>query len=495
MQNGKIRTVKFNAAMNFILSASSFIFPLITMPYITRVLQADAFGKVNYAATFLTYFVMFSSLGIPTYGIRACAQVRDDREKLSRTVQELLIINAVTTAVTYLVFFITVYSVEFLRAESTLLIINSASLFLNVIGVQWLYSALEQYSYITVRSLVFKAVSVALMFVLVHRQSDYIVYAAITVLASGGSNVLNFIRLRKFVALKPVGHYDFKRHIKPLIFFLASAVATSIYTGIDTLMLTAMTGYADNGYFQAATKVKTILVTFVTSLGAVLLPRLSYYAGEKRMREFNSLIVKSFNFVLVVASALSVYFILFAKETIMILSGKGFLSAIPAMQILMPTLLFIGLSYITGLQILTPLMKENVMLYSYIAGSCVDLVLNLILIPALHATGTAIATTVTEFVVLLIQCLYLSHILSAIVRQLSLKKTGAALAVSAAAAYLLKAGLRLPDFAMMVVSALLFFGLYFVLLVLMKEPFVLETILPLLKKAAGRITPRIKFNI
>lgn len=188
-KNIKIRSVQFNFIMNAILTVSSFIFPLITFPYISRTLLVDGSGKVNFATSVISYFTMFASLGIPTYGIRACARVRDDREKLTKTTQELIIINLFTSAITYVVFFILLFTVDRFYQDKTLLTITSVSIILNTLGVTWLYSALEQYSYITIRNIVCKLISIVLMFIFVHDPSDYVIYGVIAVLASGGSNL------------------------------------------------------------------------------------------------------------------------------------------------------------------------------------------------------------------------------------------------------------------------------------------------------------------
>ena len=146
----KIHSVKFNFIMNMILTASSIIFPLITFPYVTRVLLTVGTGKIAFASSTATYFTMFASLGIPTYGIRACAKIRDDKEKLSKTVQELLIINSVTMLLSCTVFVISIFAVPQFAAEKELFFINGIGIVLNVYSMSWLYNALEQYSYITV---------------------------------------------------------------------------------------------------------------------------------------------------------------------------------------------------------------------------------------------------------------------------------------------------------------------------------------------------------
>ena len=198
----KERSVKFNFIMNFIFSVSQFLFPMITFPYVSRVLRPEGNGSIAFATSVISYFTMIAMLGIPTYGIRACAQVRDDKEKLSRTVHELLAINFVMSLVCYIAFGISMFTVERFQRDKLLLIISSAAILLNVIGVSWLYAALEQYAYITVVAILFKVIAIGMMFMFVHTKDDYIIYGAITMFASGGSYILNFLRLRKFIYLR-----------------------------------------------------------------------------------------------------------------------------------------------------------------------------------------------------------------------------------------------------------------------------------------------------
>ena len=147
--------------MNALLTVSSFIFPVITFPYVSRVLGPEGYGRVGFATSLITYFSMFAKLGIPTYGIRACAQVRDDREKLSRTVQELLVINLVMSAITYAAFLVCVFFVPALADDRTLYLVMSVTILLGAIEMEWLYKGLERYTYITVRSLLFKLIALA----------------------------------------------------------------------------------------------------------------------------------------------------------------------------------------------------------------------------------------------------------------------------------------------------------------------------------------------
>ena len=472
----KIQTVKKNFIMNFILTAANFIFPIVTFPYVSRILLAEGTGKVAFAASIASYFSMIAALGIPTYGIRACARIRDDKDKLNKTVQELLIIHMSATSLALMFYFISVFIVPELYKEKTLMLINSLSIILNVFGVNWLYQALEQYSYITYRSIFFKIISIILMFFFIHQKSDYIIYGGIAIFANAGSNILNFIRLRKLINFKKVESYSFLVHIRPSLVFFAQSVAITVYTNLDTVMLGFMQSDIEVGYYNAAIKIKTILLSLVTSLGTVLLPRLSYCIQKNDKIQFQTLISKSIRFVFIIALPLTIFFILFAKETLIVLSGRDFIGATLAMQIITPTILLIGLSNITGIQILTPLGKEKIVVYSVTFGAILDLIVNYICIPRLGAAGASLGTLIAEFSVLAVQIMYTSKQLHEVKCGFKIFK----IIISCLFASILVLFINLfTDFTVffsLFVYAILFFGSYVICLILLKEEFVVDYI-------------------
>lgn len=478
----KIHSVKFNFIMNFIMAASSIVFPLITFPYVSRVLMAAGNGKVATASAVITYFNMFASLGIPTYGIRACAKVRDDRDKLSQTVQELLIINSVTMLITCAAFVFTVALVPEFAAEKELYVINGIGMVLNMFAITWLYNALEQYAYITVCNLLVKLVSLVLMLIMVKRPDDYILYGGITVFASSASYVFNFVYALRFISFKKKGPYNFRVHMKPIIRFFAMSAATSVYTNLDVVMLRFMKGDTEVGYYNAAIKVKTILTTLITSLGTVLLPRLSYYVKQNEKERFYQMIGKAVNFVVIAGLPLTVYFMLYADESILFLAGEGYEGSVLPMIVLMPTVLLIGLSNITGIQILTPQNLEQKVLNSIVAGAVIDFVLNLVLIPRFASTGAGLATLAAEAAVLVIQCVYLRNIIGQIVREVSLGKILLASALSCAAGIFVKVTVDMGAFLTLAISACVFFGVYGLVLLVTREKFVWEIIRVYIKK-------------
>ncbi len=472
----KVKTnasLKLNFIMNAILTMSSFIFPLITFPYVSRILLPEGTGTVSFATSVVTYFALFAQLGIPTYGIRACAKVRDDKEALSRTVQEIFLINCVMSLLTYIVFFAALFTVPKMQAEKPLFLIISLTIFFNLIGMDWLYKGLERYTYITVTSIIFKFAALIAMFVLIHDKSDYVIYGGISIFAASASNVCNLINVRKYISIRPAGHYHFRRHMRPILIFFAMSCATTIYTNLDTVMLGFMKTNADVGYYNAAVKIKNVLLGIVTSLGTVLLPRASYYVEHQEMEKFFDITRKAIRFVFIIAVPLMVYFILFAEESVLFLSGEAYVQAILPMQIIMPTLVLIGLTNIMGIQMLVPLGQEKKVLYSEIAGAVVDLILNMILIPRIASAGAAIGTLAAEVIVWIVQFAALRKLVMPAYREVSCGKIAVGVLAAVLASLWVKK-LHLGSFMTLLLSAVLFFGAYGVLLTLLKESLVWE---------------------
>lgn len=467
----KLHSIKFNFIMNAMLSLSSVIFPLISFPYVSRVLMPGGIGKVSFVTSVVSYFSMVAMLGVPVYGIRACAVVRDDKEQLSRRVQEIFIINVAMSLVAYVALFISVWKLQLFSQYKDLFIVISFTIGLNVIGVEWLYKALEQYSYITVRSLIFKAISLVLMFIFVRNEGDYLIYGAITVFSSAGSYALNFIRLKRYVEIKPLRQYNFKQHYKMIIVFFAMTAATMIYTNLDTVMLRVMKDDTQVGYYNSAIKIKSVLVGIVTSLGTVLMPRVSYYISNGMKAAFNNVTEKALNFVIVIALPLTLFFMVFADRSIYILSGDAYGPAIMPMIIIMPTVLLIGLSNILGIQILVPMKKELIVLYSECAGAVVDLIINWILIPRFSSSGAAAGTLAAEFAVLLVQYMVLRKVINPMLKNIQWVKIGIASILAVGGSFGLR-NIFSSNLLTLIVAAIVFFGIYGIVLLITKEKFV-----------------------
>lgn len=484
-------SVKKNFILNAILTLSSIIFPILTTPYIYPLLGPEGTGRVGFASSAVNYFALFASLGIPTYGIRACAKVRDDKKLLSKTVLELQAINLILTFIVYLVFVPAVFIVPHFSIDKKLMFILGSTILFSSIGVEFFYKAIEQYRYITVRSIIFKFIAFISMFLLVRSKDDVVIYGAITIFAASASNIFNFIHLRKMITFKGLGKLNLKQHIPQTLAFFAFACTITVYTNLDKFMLGIMTTKTDVGYYEAAVKVKLMLVSLVTSLGAVLFPRVSYYIEHKLYDEFYRITAKALRFVFVASVPMCVYFIAFSSESIMVLSGKQFGASAYAMMAIMPTLIFIGITNIIGFQIFFPLGKEKLVICSTAIGAVVDLLLNLLLIPRFKALGASIGTLSAELAVLLVQLIFLARMKKDMPVINSFKsvhyvKISIATLAGLAASFgikFLKLNIsysndnpRIYNLVILAISAVIFFGVYGILMIIFKDEIILETL-------------------
>lgn len=470
--------------MNIFLRISSFIFPLITLPYITRTLGATGNGKVAFASSVITYFSMFAQLGLPTYGIRACAKCRDDKDKLTQTVQELLLINIVAVVIAYLVLIAAVLSIPRLREESGLMMINSITLILNMIGMEWLYQAIEQYQYITMRNLFFKVVSIVLMFVFVRNPDDYVIYGAISVISAAGSNVLNLLHSRKFLAQQLYnGKYNLRQHLKPIFIFFALSIAVSIYTSMDTVMLGFISNDKEVAYYALATKLKMIMALTVSALGPVLLPRMTYCLNNGQYHEFKNYIEKSLHFVILASVPCVVYFAIMTPEVIDFLGGTEYQPATMCMRVITLAVIPLGVGNIACSQILTPLGKETLTMYSTICGAVINFIANAILIPQMGAVGAAVATVLAESIVAIIQVCFAWNEMREAFAKIKYSKLILTYAVIGVSLFFVRVELlTVQPIVSLILTCFVFFALYGCLLLLFKDSLVKEYALPIIRK-------------
>lgn len=338
-------------------TVSGFLFPMITFPYVSRVIMAEGLGQVQFYNSIINYVVLLTSLGIPLYATREIARVRDNVADLSRTTTEIISLNLILNIVGYAAIFVMCFTIDEVMQNIPLFLLLSTSIILTTIGCPWFFSGIEDFKYITLRGLAVRIVSTIFLFLFVKDKSDLMIYALYNVLATVGTNVLNFIRLRKFVRLETFKFKDLKiwRHLKPAFAIFVFNLVTSIYVNLDKVMVGFLKDNESVGYYTAATTISHIFLTAVTSLGVVMLPRLSNLVKQGDMESFNRLAKKSYNFIVSMSFPICGGLIVLAPSLIRIFSGEGFAPAIPTLQIISPIIIAIGISNLIGLQILYPL--------------------------------------------------------------------------------------------------------------------------------------------
>lgn len=495
----KTKSIKLNMILNVLLTITSLITPLITFPYITNVLTPIEIGTVSFAQSFVSYFSTFALLGVGIYGVRACAVVKDNKMQLSKVVHEILLILLITSAIAYTALYICIFTIPKLYDEKVLYFIISSSIILSSIGISWLFAAMEDYTYITIRSILFNLLAVILMVTLIKKPEDYLLYAGISVIAGVGSNLLNIIYARKYISFKWIGKYELKKHIKPLLTFFIMGAIILVYTNLDKTMLGFMV-HDDNfsvGIYETSVKYYRIITSLCTAIPAVLLPRLSYYIQKKEMTTFYNLLSKAMSFILVVSIPIATYFVVMAKQSVLFLANVEYMNSIVPMQIMIPAIIFVGITNIIGIQMLVPLGEENKVSLSVLCGAIVDVVLNACLINYFAGQGnaaiaTAISTLCAEFSVLIAQLIIARKHIAKVVRKINYFKiiainvlfAGVSIGVSFIKFNI--SDIRLKSFVELAVTASICFVAYLIILLVCREPIAMET-LSLLK---GKIIKR-----
>lgn len=392
----KQKSITANFVFNLAKTSSSFLFPIITFAYASRVLTVEGLGEVNFARSIITYFTMIASLGITNYGTREGAKLRDHKDRLSKFAQEMLFINLLSTVLACLLLGVAILLIPRLWLHKDLLLVFGSSVILTGLSMEWLYSALEEYRYITIRSMIFQIISVILMFLFVKDSSDCVPYAVISVVATTSSYILNFWNCKKHIEFRRYSSYQIKKHIRPITLLFAFVVSVNLYTALDITMLGFISGNRTVGLYTVGEKVSKLVITLITSLGVVLMPRLSYYLEAGLKQEFGNLVIKAYQFVFLFSIPACFGLFVLSREIICVFSGKGYEEAVLTMRILTPIVLVIPFSVLTNNQILIPMRKEKLILVSTCTGAAVNLILNSILIPQLAQNGAAIGTVLAE---------------------------------------------------------------------------------------------------
>ncbi len=383
----------------------SIIFPIITFPYASRILLPEGVGKVNFVNSIVSYFTIISLLGIGTYGTRESAKYRDNKEELSKRCSEMLAINIITCSIAYLLYFVFIFVNPTLKDYRLYLIVASITILFSTFGIGWFYSGIEEYEFITIRTIIFQIISILLLYIFVKKKEDVLIYLLIGIISNVGSNVLNLIHSRKYIHISFNRNLELKRHLKPIILLFSIALITSVYNTLDTSMLGFLSTDQQVGYYTAATKINRMVLTLVTAFSAVLFPRLSYYIKQNRIEDFKNLLNKNLSLIFMISLPCTIGLNVLSEQIILLISGPNFIPATPIMKLMNPIIIIISISNFIGSQVFIPLDKQKYTIIAVTFGSIINFTLNLILIPKYFALGAAIATISAETIVLFIQIL------------------------------------------------------------------------------------------
>ena len=393
-------SIKKNFFYNSILTLSKFIFPLLVFPYVTRVLGVNNIGLCNFYTSVINYFCLLAMMGVGNVGLREIAKSKHNKENLSQTYSSILTINLITTAISLFLLFALSFVVTKFRQNPVLMSIGAVQVFFNTFLIEWLYKGLEEFRYITIRTIGVNVLYTVLVFVLVRRSDDYITFFALSCLLVVVNALINLFHSRIYV------HFSFrnltlKPFIAPLLIIGLYSFLTSMYTSFNVMYLGFVCDDTEVGYYTTAIKMYGAVIAFYTAFTGVMMPRLSSLVGSGRKEEFDALIEKSFAILIAISIPLILYSESFAPQIIRLIAGQGYEGAITPMRLLVPLMLIIGYEQITVMQILMPLGKDRAMFTNAIIGATIGICLNLVLVPRFKSVGTSLVWIFSEIGVLI----------------------------------------------------------------------------------------------
>jgi O-antigen/teichoic acid export membrane protein len=388
--------------------STSFLYaiaPLLVFPYISRVLGPENIGKINFIDFTAQLLLVLATFGIPLYGVREVAKLRNDKQALNKLLSELFCIHLVTTFISLGIFAFIIAFNNNIYNETTLIVLAGINLLIGAFSFEWFIHGLEDFAFLSKRSVIIKIASVIAIFFLIKTSQHYVQYYFILIVG----NALLLLADVAYIFRKKI--YSIKniqpgKHFKSLFLFFLTSTAVSLYTFFDTIMLGFISGSLAVGFYTTGLKIVKLSQTFVNGLGGVLLPRISFLIETDDQFEINRIINKSLLYALTVSVPLSIFFFLLAPEIIVTLASYQFAPSIYVLRILCVLPLIVGLSNVFGIQVLFPFGKEKNFLVAVIAGCITSLCLNFILCPLYQEIGAAVSCIVAELIVTIIVFIY-----------------------------------------------------------------------------------------
>lgn len=398
-------SLKTNVLLNYINTFTSIIFPVITFPYATRVIQVEGIGLTNFYGSLVNYITLFSGIGIQMYASKEVARYRDDPARRNQCTVEIALLGLAFCMLGYIAVGLLGAFVPRIHAHLDMFLVLSLSIFFTTIGIDWFYRAIEDFTFITVRAVIFRSLCAVALFVFVRSPEDLLAYCFVTVSLAVGNNFINFVHLRKYIDLRtiPWRQLNVWHHLPQTLKIFIPNLVTNMYGYLNIAMLGFMQSAAVVGLYSAGSKLVLIALTVINSLGVVLLPRSSNLIAAGRLDEFRRISIKGVRVVFLLGLPGMAIMLLAARPIVVLCCGPAFADAAMVVMLTAPLLLIVGLSNICGIQILYSQGKERIVISSMLAGLAVNFLLNLWLIPAWHYAGASLAMIAGELLVLIVQ--------------------------------------------------------------------------------------------
>jgi len=466
------KSITKNYIYNLIYQILVMILPLITVPYISRVVGAEGIGIYSYTISITTYFITFGSLGVALYGQREVAVNQDNKKKYSKLFYEINLLRLITLSISMILFFLVFvlgnnqYSIYY-----KILLLE---IFASIFDISWFFQGHEDFKRTVIRNILVKLISIICIFIFVKSPSDVWIYLLIYTLSILIGNLSLWLYLPQYLVKVDLKELNLVQHIKPTIALFIPQIAVQVYTLLDKTMIgTIIADKSEVGYYDQAQKVIKLMLTIITSMGTVMMPRVAYtyFKGDKE--KVNKYINNSFKLVFMLSIPMIFGVFLIADQFVPFFFGEGYESVSLLMKVISPILLFIGMSNVTGTQYLLATKKTTKYTVSVICGAITNFILNMLLIPNYGALGASIGTVVAEFMVTFVQLLFVRKDIDIISQFKSSFIYIIASLIMFVVVYLI--GLFMSNSLLsMIIQILVSFIIYFLILMLVKDEFIVS---------------------
>lgn len=391
-------SIKRNFIYNSVLTVSGYFFTFLTYPYVSRVLGLSNIGIVNFIDGLINYFILFAMMGIGTVGIREVAIHKGDKAKLSKTFSGVILLNIISTLIATAVLLIAMYTLPTLFPYRSLLYVGVCKLLFNILLVEWFFTGIENFSYITKRTIAIKILFVASVFLFIRDASDYDTYYMICVFMVVLNGLVNIIYCRRFVTFTLKG-INIRPYLNTFFSIGFYVIIGSMYTSFNVAWLGFVAGTDEVGYYTTATKLHTIILAVLTAFQNVMFPRVTSLLAEGKKEEYIQKLQLAVDSLFAFCIPVIITSIIFGPNILHLLVGDGYEGSYLPFRIIMPLVFIVGYSQITCIQILMAMKQDSKLLINTCLGAFVGLTLNLLIVGSMGAIGSSLVWLISEMVV------------------------------------------------------------------------------------------------
>ena len=405
-------SIKKNVIYNTLYQVLAILIPLVTTPYLSRVLGPEAMGEYSFSNAITSYFILFILLGLNSYGNRAIASIRGNKVILSKAFKEIYIMQLICSifVVIAYIFFAIFFSNTTITWIFLFMIISS------VLDINWFFFGIEQFKLTVTRNTIIKLSSTLMIFALVKNEDDLLIYILIMTVSMLLSQISLWFFLPRFITNEKIAIKNVFKHFKPNLILFIPVVAASVYKIMDKVMLGLMANKSHVGFYENSERIINIPIALINSLGIVMLPKISNLVANGKSAESTKYLDKSIYYILLFTAPICFGILSVSDIFVPLFLGDKFYDAIIVLEILLPSCLFTAYANVIRTQYLIPLKKDEIYVKSIVGGAIINFIVNSLLIEEYYSAGAAVGTICAEASV----CIYQAY---RIRKEIDLKST------------------------------------------------------------------------